>query len=291
MAIIVDETSRILIQGITGTVGKEFARRMRLDGSPLVAGVVPGRGGTEVEGVPVFDSVFAARDATGADFSLVAAPVSSAADATSEALAAGMRTVVVYTEGIPTPYSLGLNAQARASGATLLGPASAGVVSPCRANVSDLREAWLRRGPVGVVSRSGTLVYEVTAPLVDLGCGLSTVCCLGGDVVVGTRYADVLRLFAQDPETEAVVLLGEIGGAAEIEAARVIETMDKPIVAYIAGRHAPTGTPIGHAGALVAKPEDRADYKAEVLQRAGARIVHNILDVAPAVLAALDESG
>lgn len=289
MVIIVDETSRILIQGITGTAGREFARRMRLDGTPLVAGVVPGRGGTEVEGVPVFDSVFAAREATGANFSLVATPVPNAADATSEALAAGMSAVVVYTEGIPTPHSIALNAQARAQGALLIGPASAGVVSPGRANVSDLRESWLRRGPIGIVSRSGTLVYEVTAPLFDRGAGISTVCCLGGDVVVGTRYADVLRLFAEDPETEAVVLLGEIGGAAELEAAKVIASMDKPVVSYIAGRHAPAGRPIGHAGALVSKAEDRADHKAEILRNAGARIVHSILDVAPAVLAALDD--
>lgn len=290
MAIIVDEKSRILIQGITGTVGSEFARRLKLDGSPIVAGVVPGKGGSTVEGIPVFDTVLDAQEHTDADFSLVAAPVASAPDAIGEALAAGMRTVVVYTEGIPTPRSLSLNAQARAAGATLLGPASAGVVSPGRANVSDLREDWLRRGPIGVVSRSGTLVYEVTAPLFDLGGGVSTACCLGGDMVVGTRFADVLRLFAQDRETEAVVLLGEIGGAAEVEAAEVVEQMDKPVIAYIAGRHAPVGQVLGHAGALVSNAEDRADYKSEVLRQAGARIVHNILDVAPTVLAVLDGS-
>lgn len=279
MAILVDDASRILIQGVTGTTGRGMAARAVEEGTPLVGGVSPGRGGREVEGRPVFDTCREAVARTGADASFLSVPAAYSLDAALEAVDAGVRTLVVYAEGVPLSDAIRMRAYAEARGARLLGPNSAGCVSPGLANLSDLRMAPLSRGPVGIVSKSGTLTYEVIAGLEDEGLGASTVACLGGDPVLGTEHADVLALFEEDPETRIVVLIGEIGGTGEVRAAERVAGMSKPVVAYVAGRHAPPGRAMGHAGALVGREGEAVERKEAALRDAGAIVVRRVTDV------------
>jgi succinyl-CoA synthetase alpha subunit len=283
LAILVDAASRIVIQGITGINGRNLASRMLEAGTPLVAGVTPGRGGKNVAGVPVFDSCWEAVQVTGANASFVSVPAPLMLDACLEAIEAGIRVVTAYTEGVPVTDSITLAAHARAHGAVVLGPNAAGCVSPGLANLSDLNDANLDRGRVGIVSKSGTLTYEVIDGLRRTGLGQSTIACLGGDPVVATGHADILRLFEEDPGTEAVVLVGEIGGRSELIAAEVIATMTKPVVAYIAGRSAPPGKPMGHAGALLGASEENVPAKSAALAGAGAVMAREVIDIAPLV--------
>ncbi|MBS3941661.1 MAG: CoA-binding protein [Actinobacteria bacterium] len=290
MSVVVSAATRVAVQGITGGAGAMFARRMLDDGTAVRAGIVPGRGGTTIHGIPVFDTVFGAREAVNVDTSLICVPGPAVYDAFCEAVAAGISTVVVYTEGVPAVEAAKMVTHARATGVRLLGPASAGIVTPGVANISDLRSDFVTPGPVGIVSRSGTLTYEVIAPLADLGIGVSTVCCLGGDACVGTSFTDVLPLFDRDPATEVVVLLGEIGGLGESDAAKVVRTMKTPVVAYVAGRGAPPGQRLGHAGALVALAAETAQAKAKILGEAGAHVAGDILAVTTLTAALLDDS-
>ncbi|MCC6719666.1 MAG: succinate--CoA ligase subunit alpha [Acetobacteraceae bacterium] len=283
----VDRTSRILIQGITGPTGRSYAERMVANGTPLVAGVAPGRQGQMVSGVPVFDSVADAVAATGADAALSAVRSSLAMAAALEALSAGIRTLVVYTENVPLHDAIRMCAYARARGARLLGPNSAGVVSPGRANLADLNDARLRPGRIGIVSKSGTLTYEVIEDLQVAGLGESSVVCLGGDPVVGTSYTDVLKLFDADSETDLVVLIGESGGRQEYDALAVARTMRTPLVAYIAAQNAPPEKRMGHAGAIHDRGDTNAGAKLAAFRDAGFAAVGRVTQVADAVLGAL----
>lgn len=288
MAILVDEKSRILIQGITGNFGRTFAAVMRAGGTPLVAGVSPGKGGTTVEEVPVYDDVALAVARHRADVALIPVPAPLMRDAAFEALAAGIRLMVLYAERVPVHDAAEIIALARLKGVTVFGPNSAGLASPGRANVSDLHDRILRPGPVGVVSKSGTLTYEVIDGLVRHGLGVSTVVCLGGDPIVGTGYPEVLQRFEADPETRAIVLIGEIGGQAELRAAECIrDRIRKPVFGYIAGQSAPPGKRMGHAGALVSGGNDSAAAKIEALKAAGVTMGRLPQDLPPLVAAAL----
>jgi succinyl-CoA synthetase alpha subunit len=287
MAILVDGETRILVQGITGHTGANLAARMRDEGGPLVAGVSPGRPGGTVGGAPVFASCREAVAATGADASFVCVPARVVLDAVLEAVDAGLRTIVVYAEGVPIHDAVFMSAYGAARGARILGPNSAGCISPGQANLSDLNGRLLVPGSVGIVSKSGTLTYEVIAELNGLGLGQSTVVCLGGDPVVGTSHADVLEMFDTDASTEAVVLIGEIGGRSELDAAEVVARMRKPVVAYIAGLHAPAGKRMGHAGALLGSAEENVPGKRAALAQAGASVVPDLLGIADAVANAL----
>ncbi len=287
MAILVDRTSRILIQGITGPTGRSYAERMVAHGTPLVGGVAPGRKGQTVCGVPVFDSVADAVAATGADAAIGAVRSALAPGAALEALAAGIRTLVVYTENVPVHDAIRMRAYARARGARLLGPNSAGVVSPGKANLADLNDANLRPGRIGIVSKSGTLTYEVIADLQACGFGESSVVCLGGDPVIGTTYADVLPLFEADDETDLVVLIGEPGGRLEYEAIAALGAMRKPVVAYIAAQNAPPEKRMGHAGAIYDRGDTTAAAKLAAFRAAGCAAVGRVTEVAAAVERAL----
>jgi succinyl-CoA synthetase alpha subunit len=290
LAIIVDKTSRILIQGITGPTGRTYAERMVRDGTPLVGGVAPGRQGQTVAGVPVFDSVEDAVAATGADAALSAVRSALAMGAALEALSAGIRTLVVYTENVPLHDAIRMRAYARARGARLLGPNSAGVISPGRANLADLNDSNLRPGRIGIVSKSGTLTYEVIDDLQAFGFGESSVVCLGGDPVIGTTYADVLPLFEADDETDLVVLIGEPGGRLEYEAISMMRGMTKPIVAYIAAQNAPPEKRMGHAGAIYDGGDTSAAAKLAALRAAGCEGVGRVTEVAAAVERALQRA-
>ncbi len=287
MAILIDQTSRILIQGITGGTGRAYAARMRADGSPLVGGVAPGRGGQEVSGVPVFDTVREAVAATGADCVLSAIAPARALDAMLEVFDAGIRLTVLYTEGVPLHDAIRMRAYARAKGAYLLGPNSAGVISPGRANLADIDNARVRPGRIGIVSKSGTLTYEVINGLHAVGLGLSSVVCLGGDAVVGTSYVDVLPLFEADAETDAVALIGEPGGTMEYAAADLARHMVTPVIAYITGQFAPSAKRMGHAGAISGTGDVTAVAKRAAFRAAGCVTIDLVTDVGAAVALAV----
>jgi succinyl-CoA synthetase alpha subunit len=289
MAILVDADTRILIQGITGHTGTNLAGRMLDEGSPVVAGVSPSRPGGEVAGVPVFASCHEAVQATNANASFICVPAAFALEAALEAIDAGIATIVIYAEGVPVHDAITISAQGRLRGLRILGPNAAGCISPGLANLSDLNAKLLIPGSVGIVSKSGTLTYEVIDALNKRGLGQSTVVCLGGDPVIGTRHADVLQMFENDPDTKVVVLIGEIGGRSELDAAEVVSTMRKPVIAYIAGLHAPAGKRMGHAGALLGSPEENVPGKRAALERAGAHVVSDVLAIGDTVYRVLSE--
>lgn len=280
MAIIADHKTRVLIQGITGKIGRMFAKRMIQHGTPLIAGVTPGKSGEQVEGVPVYSTVQEAVGASGANLSLVLVPPTFVKEAVFEAIDAGISTIIVYAEGVSVHDSLLMIHYAKLHHVNLFGPNSAGIVSPGIANVSDLNDEILTPGPIGIVSRSGTLTYEVVEILKKKGFGVSTVVCLGGDPIIGVQHAHILRQFEKDPETEAVIYVGEIGGNDEIAAAEVIKQMTKPVIAYISGVYAPPGKRMGHAGAIIRQETENAKSKQEVLSKSGAIIATLLTDLA-----------
>jgi succinyl-CoA synthetase alpha subunit len=284
MSIVVGRSTRLLVQGLTGTEGRFHGLRNRSYGTAVVAGVTPGKGGQEVEGIPVFDTAAHAVEATGADTSLVFVPARFAADAVYEAADAGIGTIVCITEHVPVHDMLRLGAWLRRRGVTLIGPNCPGVLSPGRANVGIIPAEVFREGGVGLVSRSGTLTYQIGYELAQLGLGNSTVVGIGGDPIVGSSFVDVLERFQADPETEAVVLVGEIGGDEEEKAARYVqERMTKPVFAYIAGFSAPPGKTMGHAGAIVSGSSGTAQGKKEALEAAGIAVGTTPTEVAERV--------
>ena len=283
MAILIDKSSRILIQGITGQTGRMYAERMVAGGTPLIGGTAPGRQGQTVCGVPVFDSVADAVAATGADAALSAVRSSLALGAALEALAAGIRTLVVYTENVPLHDAIRMRAYARARGAWMLGPNSAGVISPGKANLADLNDRNVRPGRIGIVSKSGTLTYEVIDDLQARGFGESSVVCLGGDPVLGTTYADILPLFEADEETDLIILIGEPGGRLEYDAIEAMRGMSTPVVAYIAALNAPPEKRMGHAGAIYDSGGTTAAAKIAAFRAAGCEAVGRVTEVAAAV--------
>lgn len=273
MAILVDTDTRLVVQGLTGSEGRFHGLRNRAYGTRLVAGVTPGKGGQHVEGVPVFDTVAAAVGATGANTSLVFVPAPFAADAMYEAIAAGIGTIVCITEGVPVHDMLALYAHVRARGVTLIGPNCPGALSPGKANVGIIPAEIFREGSVGLVSRSGTLTYQIGHELTQLGLGSSTIVGIGGDPIVGSSFVDILQRFEADDQTRHVVLVGEIGGDEEEKAAAFIEAeMSKPVVAYIAGFTAPPGKTMGHAGAIISGSAGTAQAKKEALEARGIRV-------------------
>ena len=287
MAILVDDDTRLVVQGLTGREGRFHALRNRDYGTKVVAGVTPGKGGQEVDGIPVFDTVAAAVASTGANASLIFVPARGAVDALYEAVDSGIRTIVHITENIPVLDMTRAYNYVRARGATLVGPNCPGVISPGKANVGIIPGEITHPGPVGLVSRSGTLTYQVMYEMAEAGVGQTTCVGIGGDPVVGSNFIDVLRLFEADPETEAVVMIGEIGGDEEEQAAAfVAEHMTKPVVAYIAGFEAPPGKRMGHAGAIISGSSGTAAAKAEALERAGVRVGRNPTETAELAVAA-----
>ena len=281
MAIIVDTNTRLVVQGITGREGSFHATRNKSYGTNVVAGVTPGKGGEDVEGIPVFDSVREAVAERRANTAMVFVPARFAADAIYEAVDAGIETIVCVTEGIPAHDMLRVYNYIRPRGITMLGPNCPGALSPGKANVGIIPAEIFREGPVGLVSRSGTLTYQIGHELTQLGIGQSTIVGIGGDPVVGSSFVDVLAKFEEDPETEYVVMVGEIGGAEEEKAAAFIESeMTKPVVAYIAGFTAPPGKTMGHAGAIISGTAGTAQAKKEALEAHGVRVGTNPTEVA-----------
>ncbi|MGQ0551524.1 MAG: succinate--CoA ligase subunit alpha [Armatimonadota bacterium] len=274
MAILVNESTRVLVQGMTGYQGEFHARRMMEFGTKVVAGTTPGKGGQTVAGVPVFDTVAEAVAQTGATASCIFVPARLAKDAALEAIASHLDPVVIITEHIPVHDAIEVVAAARAAGVRVVGPNGPGVTSPGQCKIGIMPNHLFKTGGVGLVSRSGTLTYEIVAGLTGAGLGQSTALGLGGDPVVGVSFLEAVELFADDPQTEAIVLVGEIGGSAEEEAARFIKTsVRKPVVGYIAGRTAPPGKRMGHAGAVISGSEGTAQAKVAALEAAGVQMV------------------
>ena len=273
MAIIVDNDTRLVVQGLTGSEGRFHGLRNRAYGTQVVAGVTPGKGGQEVEGIPVYDTVAAAVAEAGANTSMVFVPAPFAADAVYEAVDAGVHTVIAITEHVPAHEMLRIKAYVDARGVTMVGPNCPGVLSPGKANVGIIPGEIFAGGAIGLVSRSGTLTYQIGHELTQMGLGNSTIVGIGGDPVVGSTFIDVLRRFQADPETEYVVLVGEIGGDDEEKAAAFIELeMTKPVVAYIAGFTAPPGKTMGHAGAIISGSSGTAQAKKDALEAKGIRV-------------------
>jgi succinyl-CoA synthetase alpha subunit len=286
MAVLVGQRTRLLVQGITGYQGAFHTKLMLEAGTHVVAGVTPGKGGTRVHDVPVFETVEEAVRETGANACVLFVPARFARDAALEAIANQLTPVAIITEGMPVHDAIEIVAYARRRGVRVLGPNGPGITTPgeCRAGIMPTH--LFTRGPVGVVSRSGTLTYEIVAGLTRAGLGQSTAVGLGGDPVVGTSFVEALELFNADPDTRAVVLIGEIGGSAEEEAARYIaRSLTKPVVAYIAGRTAPPGKRMGHAGAVISGTEGTAEHKVRALEAAGVAVAPLVSGV-PALVAA-----
>jgi succinyl-CoA synthetase alpha subunit len=291
VSILVDQRTRVLVQGITGREGTFHARGCLEYGTKIVAGVTPGRGGTRHEQVPVFDTVREAVDQTGADASMIFVPPAAAADAILEAADAGLRLVVCITEGIPAADMVPVKAALKQGSTRLIGPNCPGIISPGKCKIGIMPGYIHKPGPVGVVSRSGTLTYEAVAQLSRRGIGQSTCIGIGGDPIIGTTFVDALRLFRDDPDTRAIVLIGEIGGGAEEEAARyAAEELKKPIVAFVAGQTAPPGKRMGHAGAIIAGGHGTAAEKMAALQECGARVLRNPAEIGETVETLLHES-
>jgi succinyl-CoA synthetase alpha subunit len=284
MSILVDRSTRLVVQGLTGSEGRFHGLRNRAYGTNVVAGVTPGKGGQDVEGIPVFGSVADAVAETGADTSLVFVPARFAAAAVEEAADAGIATIICITEHIPVQDMMRLYALLRSRGVTLVGPNCPGVLSPGKANAGIIPAEVFRAGAIGLVSRSGTLTYQIGYELAQLGLGNSTIVGIGGDPIVGSSFIDVLERFEADPETEVVVLVGEIGGDEEEKAARfVAEKMSKPVFAYIAGFSAPPGKTMGHAGAIISGSSGTAQAKKEALEAVGITVGTTPTEVAQLV--------
>ena len=287
MAILVDEATRVVVAGITGSEGTFHAMRNRSYGTRVVAGVTPGKGGQDVEGVPVFDTVADAVEATEANTSLVFVPARFAAEAIYEAADAGVGLIVCITEGIPVRDMAQVIVSLRGTGAALVGPNCPGVVSPGRSNVGIIPGEICTPGRVGLVSRSGTLTYQIVHELTQRGIGQSTCVGMGGDPVHGIGFIESLERFEADPDTDLVVLIGEIGGDDEERAAEhVRDRMTKPVVAYIAGFTAPPGKRMGHAGAIITGSSGTAQGKAEALEAVGVKVGRTPTEVAELVQAA-----
>ena len=285
MSILVDKNTRLLVQGITGKEGTFHMLQMREYGTNVVAGVTPGKGGTTHEGVPVFNTVADAAEATGANVSVIYVPPAFAADAIMEAANAGLPLVVCITEGIPVADMVKANEYLNSRDTRLIGPNCPGIISPGKCKVGIMPGHIHKEGRIGVVSRSGTLTYEAVGQLTALGLGQSTAIGIGGDPIVGTTHTDALRLFEADDETDAIVMIGEIGGTAEEDAASFAKAnVNKPIVAFIAGQTAPPGRRMGHAGAIISGGKGTAAEKMKALEEAGIRVVNSPADIGKAIV-------
>jgi len=288
MAIIVDENTRLIVQGITGHQGQYHTGAMKEFGTKVVGGVTPGKGGQEVVGVPVFDTMREAVGETDANTSIIYVPARFLKDAAFEAIDSGVKTVVIITEHVPVQDEMEILMFAQRKGVRVIGPNCPGVASPGKAKVGIMPNAIFMEGSTGVVSRSGTLTYEIVNSLTEAGIGQSTAVGIGGDPVIGTTFIDALRMFEDDPQTERIVMVGEIGGTAEEEAAEFIkEQMTKPVYSYIAGRTAPPGKRMGHAGAIIARGRGTAESKIKALESAGVKVARVPVEIAELIKADL----
>jgi len=288
MSILIDENTRVVVQGITGGEGTFHTQRMQEYGTKIVAGVTPGKGGQAHLGVPVLNSVSEAVEKEGANASAVFVPAFFAADAIMEAADAGIQTVVCITEGIPTFDMIKVKLFLKDKECSLVGPNTPGIISPGKCKIGIMPGHIHKPGKIGIISRSGTLTYEAVDQVTQLGYGQSTAVGIGGDPIVGLSFTDLLKLFKEDEGTEAVILIGEIGGTAEEEAAQYIkEEFFKPVVSFIAGQTAPPGRRMGHAGAIIAGGKGTAKEKMEALDRAGVRVAKSPAEIGLKVKEAL----
>ena len=294
MSILVDRKSRIVVQGITGGEGSFHTRQMMEYGTKVVAGVTPGKGGAAFDGVPVFNTVAEAVKETKANVSIIFVPPAFAADAMLEAADAGIALIVCITEGIPALDMVTVYHYLKRKGTRLIGPNCPGIISPGKCKVGIMPAPIHKKGNVGVISRSGTLTYEAVHQLTELGIGQSTCIGIGGDPVIGTTFVDALELFNDDPDTEAIVLIGEIGGSAEEEAAAFIrKRVKKPVVAFIAGQTAPPGRRMGHAGAIISGGKGTAADKVAALKKAKVHIAESpaVIGITVAKAMGLEKAG
>jgi succinyl-CoA synthetase alpha subunit len=288
MAVLVNEETRLLVQGLTGKEGTFHTRQAVAYGTKVVAGVTPGKGGQEVDGIPVFDSVERAVSETGANASVIFVPPPFAADAIMESASAGLPLVVCITEGIPTQDMVRVWTFLEGTSTRLIGPNCPGIITPGACKVGIMPGHIHTPGPVGVVSRSGTLTYEAVGQLTALEIGQSTCVGIGGDPIVGTNFIDMLELFQADPQTQAIVMIGEIGGTAEEEAADFVrQHLTKPVVAFVAGQTAPPGRRMGHAGAIISGGKGTAAEKITALREAGIHVADSPATIGETVKAAL----
>lgn len=280
MSILIDKSTRLIVQGITGRDGLFHTKKMKEYGTNVVGGTSPGKGGTEVEGIPVFNTMYEAVGHTQANTSIIFVPARFAADAIMEAADSGIRLIICIAEGIPTLDVIKAHRYAEQKGAMLIGPNCPGLISPEKSLAGILPGKIFKQGKVGVISRSGTLTYEIVYHLTAAGIGQSTAIGIGGDPVVGLHFRKLLEMFQNDAETEAIVLIGEIGGNAEEQAAEYIRNhVTKPVVAFIAGQSAPPGKQMGHAGAIISGSSGSAKEKTEVLEAAGIHVAKEPSDI------------
>jgi succinyl-CoA synthetase alpha subunit len=280
VAILFDEDTKVLVWGLTGREGSFHAQQNREYGTRVVGGVTPGKGGRNVGGIPVFNTGAEAAAAVGGDVGLIFAPARFACDAAYEAAASGCTTVVIITEGIPARETLRLQHYLRSMGVRMIGPNCPGVICPGVCNVGIMPTRLFKQGRIGIVSRSGTLTYQVADELARWGRGVSTAVGIGGDAIVGTGFTEILPLFEQDAETDATVLIGEIGGSEEERAALLWQqSLKKPVVAYVAGFTAPPGRQMGHAGAIISGSSGTAEAKKQALEEAGIRVARHPAEV------------
>ncbi|MHB0871020.1 MAG: succinate--CoA ligase subunit alpha [Chloroflexota bacterium] len=281
MSILVNKDTRVVVQGITGREGAFHADKMLEYGTRVVAGATPGKGGTEQNGVPVFNSVAEAVQRAGANTSIIFVPAPFAADAIAEAADAGIGLVVCITDGIPTQDMIKVVNYIRPKGTRLIGPNCPGLISPGESKVGIMPAEVYREGPIGVISRSGTLTYETCDHVTNMGMGVSTCIGIGGDPIIGTRFIDALKLFRDDPETKVVIIIGEIGGSDEETAAAYIKETNypKPVVAFISGRSAPPGKRMGHAGAIISGGTGTPQAKVKAFEEAGVPVGDTLEDV------------
>lgn len=290
MSILVDKKTRLVVQGITGGEGSFHTQQMVEYGTKVVAGVTPGKGGTDFEGIPVYNTVEEAVKEQKANTSVIFVPPAFAADAILEAANSGIEVIICITEGIPAADMLKVYNSIKDKDVALVGPNCPGVISPGKAKVGIMPGFVHKKGTIGVVSRSGTLTYEAVKQLVDVGLGQSTAVGIGGDPVIGSRFVDIIKLFNEDPDTEGIVMIGEIGGTAEEEAAAFIKkNVKKPVVGFIAGRTAPPGRRMGHAGAIISGGKGTAAEKMAAMKKAGIAVVESPADIGKTMLSSLQK--
>ncbi|MGB5895886.1 MAG: succinate--CoA ligase subunit alpha [Ignavibacteriaceae bacterium] len=290
MSILVDKKTRLVVQGITGSEGSFHTAQMVEYGTKVVAGVTPGKGGTKFEGIPIYNTVEETVRNQKANTSVIFVPPAFAADAILEAANAGIRVIICVTEGIPTSDMVKVYNTIKSKDVVLVGPNCPGAISPGKAKVGIMPGFIHKKGTIGIVSRSGTLTYEAVKQIVDVGLGQSTAVGIGGDPIIGSKFTDIINMFNKDTDTEGIVMIGEIGGTAEEEAAAFIKkNVKKPVVGFIAGRTAPPGRRMGHAGAIIAGGKGTAAEKMAVMKKAGINVVESPADIGIAMLKMLDK--